>query len=118
MAGVSGVNTDVGSIGLSLGSCVYQPLRPKLSHSTSYPFAILIQVKSDCGMPFFCSSKGGLWVGSISVVDCSLGATRSLASACHPLLCNRLMIPTKQTTGQWYRNLSLIHISELTRLLS
>src|SRR6476469_8199556 len=104
MAGVSGVNTDVGSIGLSLGSCVYQPLRPKLSHSTSYPFAILIQVKSDCGMPFFCSSKEGLWVGSISVVDCSFGATKSLASASQTAPPNRLTIPTRQAARQWYRN--------------
>src|ERR1043165_1915261 len=67
-------------MGLSRGSCVYQPLRPKVSHSMSYPLAILIQVKRDCGIPFFCSSNDGLCVGSTSVVICSLGAKRSRAS--------------------------------------
>src|SRR6187200_3271025 len=99
MAGVSGVNTEVGSIGLRRGSCVYHPFRPKLSHSTSYPLAILIHVNSDCGIPLFCSSKEGLWVGSISVVDCSLGATRSLASASQTTPPNRLRIPTRHPSG-------------------
>src|ERR1044071_7049391 len=80
IAGISRGNTDPGSMGLSRGSCVYQPFRPNVSHSMSYPLAILIQVKRDCGIPFFCSSNDGLCVGSTSVVICSLGAKRSRAS--------------------------------------
>src|SRR2546426_8408628 len=67
-------------MGFSRGSCVYQPFRPNVSHSTSYPLAILIQVKRDCGIPFFCSSNDGLCVGSASVVACSSGTDRSRAS--------------------------------------
>src|SRR5207247_1180844 len=39
-----------------------------------------IQVKSDCGIPFFCSSNEGLCVGSASVVACSFDGNRSRAS--------------------------------------
>src|SRR5438270_6778313 len=78
-------NTDPGSMGFSRGSCVYQPFRPNVSHSISYPLAILIQVKRDWGMPVFCSSNDGLCVGSASVALCSFGANRSLASTpCQP----------------------------------
>src|SRR5438105_652370 len=80
IAGISRGNTDPGSMGFSRGSCVYQPFRPNVSHSTSYPLAILIQAKRDCGTPFFCSSNDGLSVGSASVVACSFGANRSRAS--------------------------------------
>src|ERR1700752_4064481 len=71
-------------MGFSRGSCVYQPFRPNVSHSISYPLAILIQVKRDCGIPIFCSSNDGLCVGSASVVACSFGGNRSRAStSCH-----------------------------------
>src|SRR6185295_1291013 len=84
MTGMFRGNTDPGSMGFSRGSCVYQPFRPNVSHSISYPLAILIQVNSDCGMPIFCSSNDGLCVGSASVVDCSFGGNRSRAStSCH-----------------------------------
>src|SRR5262245_55097181 len=85
-------------MGFSRGSCVYQPFRPNVSHSISYPLAILIQVKRDCGMPIFCSSNDGLCVGSASVVACSFGGNRSRASASchtHPMMLRPAITPAR-----------------------